>query len=61
MSFDGVRHTCDHCGKVIEKTASGHDWIGPLAAPGEKQRHYHLSPEYPQCRIVGGAVPMPWE
>lgn len=60
VSFDGERHTCDHCGLVIEKTG-GHDWIGPIPEPGETRRHYHLAREFPECRMVGGADRMPDE
>lgn len=52
---------CDHCGGEIPQTEFRHTWIGPVPAPGEKSRHYHLALEYPECRMVGGADPMPGE
>lgn len=52
---------CDHCGGEIPQSEYRHTWIGPVPQPGEAPRHYHLALEYPQCRIVGGAEPMPQE
>lgn len=49
MTFDGVTHTCDCCGRVIEKSG-GYDWAGPVPAPGEEPQHFHISREFPQCR-----------
>lgn len=45
---------CAHCGGVIEPTG-GHDWIGPVPAPGEPQKRYHLSVDFPDCRRASGA------
>lgn len=52
---------CDHCGLEIPQTEYRHTWIGPVPEPGEASRHYHLALEYPACRMVGGADPMPGE
>lgn len=52
---------CDHCGGEIPQHEYQHTWIGPVVARGEPQRHYHLATDYPECRIVGGADPMPGE
>lgn len=60
MTFDSEGHICDHCGLRIERTG-GHDWMGPLPEPGQPQQHFHLSREFPGCRIAGGADPMPGE
>jgi hypothetical protein len=60
VTFDGKNHTCDHCGLMIERTG-GHDWMGPISEPGHIQRHYHLSRDFPECRIAGGIDPMPGE
>lgn len=49
MTFDGKNHTCNHCGRVIEK-GGGYDWAGPVPAPGEEPQHFHISREFPQCR-----------
>lgn len=59
MSRQGDLLICDHCGGEIPQVEYQHTWIGPIAAPGEKPRHYHLSRDYPSCRKVGGADPMP--
>lgn len=61
MTFRKGVLTCDHCGGVIEQLMYRHTWIGPVPEPGEDPRHYHLALEYPECRVVGGADPMPGE
>lgn len=50
----GGKYLCAHCGRPIEPTG-GHDWIGPVPEPGEPQKRYHLSTEFPDCRRAGGA------
>lgn len=45
---------CAHCGQIIEPTG-GHDWIGPIPEPGEPQKRYHLSTDFPDCRRASGA------
>lgn len=45
---------CAHCGQPIEPTG-GHDWIGPIPEPGEPQKRYHLSTDFPECRLASGA------
>jgi hypothetical protein len=47
-------HACAHCGQPIEPTG-GHDWIGPIPEPGEPQKRYHLSTDFPDCRRASGA------
>ncbi|AXH66196.1 hypothetical protein SEA_SATIS_35 [Streptomyces phage Satis] len=59
MSRQGDLLICDHCGEEIPQREYQHTWIGPVVAKGEKPRHYHLAREYPACRRVGGADPMP--
>lgn len=49
-----IRHRCAHCGQPIESTG-GHDWIGPVPQPGEPQKRYHLSTDFPECRRASGA------
>lgn len=61
MTMREGRIICDHCGEEIPQKEYQHTWIGPMPEPGERQRHYHLAREYPQCRMVGGADPMPGE
>lgn len=47
-------HACAHCGQPIEPTG-GHDWTGPIPEPGEPQKRYHLSTDFPDCRRASGA------
>jgi hypothetical protein len=54
MTFTGKLHVCDGCGEVIEKTG-GYDWMGPNPEPGQPQRHYHISRDFPACRVLSGA------
>lgn len=61
MTMREGRVICDHCGEEIPVAPYRHTWIGPLPEPGQPQRHYHLAVDYPQCRMVGGADPMPGE
>lgn len=51
-------YRCAHCGGVIEPTG-GHDWIGPVPEPGERQKRYHVSPAFPDCRRASGACGTP--
>lgn len=51
----GGKYICAHCGRPIEPTGSGHDWIGPVPEPGKPQKRYHLSPDFPDCRRASGA------
>lgn len=48
------RFRCEHCSGVIEPTG-GHDWVGPIPGPGERQKRYHLSLKFPECRAASGA------
>lgn len=61
MTLHGSRLICDHCGGEIPQLLYRHTWIGPIVEKNEPQRHYHLAVEYPECRMVGGADPMPGE
>jgi hypothetical protein len=61
VSRRGASLICDNCGEEIPQSEHLHTWIGPVVAKGEAPRHYHLAREYPECRIVGGADPMPGE
>lgn len=54
MAFTGTAHICDGCGEIIEKTG-GYDWMGPAPEPGQPQKHYHVSRDFPACRVLSGA------